>query len=315
MGSLGGRDWWMLKLGGNADVTPPTAMAGMDQTVRTGTMVTLDGSASFDDNTDSMDLGYFWTFVSTPTGSAATLTNPNTPTPSFLVDLPGTYEVQLVVTDEAGLNSAPARVICSSANLAPTAVARVNFNFVILGDTAHLDGSASTDPDVDPLSYSWSITAKPSGSGAILVGATEAFASLAPDKEGLYEATLVVSDFIGPSAPSSVQFTAISVLHSIELQIVRADTLVANLTPWQVTTRGNQTALGNFLTQAIAALRIGDRMTAVAKLQNALERTDGCALRGSPDGSGPGRDWIVDYALQIEAYSLLSAALSALTIP
>ena len=42
-------------------------------------------------------------------------------------------------------------------------------------------------------------------------------------------------------------------------------------------------------------------------------RTDGCVLRGDPDGNGPGRDWITDCTAQTEAYNLLTDALDALT--
>ena len=83
-----------------------------------------------------------------------------------------------------------------------------------------------------------------------------------------------------------------------------------------MTNGGNQNALGNFLTQAIFAIQNGDIAQAISKLEQALERTDGCVLRGSADGNGPGRDWITDdpdCSAQIAAYNEISAAIVALS--
>ena len=49
------------------------------------------------------------------------------------------------------------------------------------------------------------------------------------------------------------------------------------------------------------------------KLQKSIDRTDGCALRGTPDGDGDRRDWITDCAAQTPVYGLLTTALGALT--
>jgi len=292
---------------------PPTALAGLDQNVRVGQTVHFDGSGSFDDNTESTALDYSWSIISRPSGSTATLTGADTATPSFVVDVAGTYDVQLVVTDEAGLSSTPDHVICSSANLAPTSVATVDFSLVIIGKTAHLDGSTSHDPELDQLSYSWTITAKPLGSVATLVNSATATPTLTPDVAGVYQVTLVVSDFIGPGTPASVQITATTVAGFAELQIVHASGIISGLTSSQITTKGNQTALLNFLSQAVVALQEADVATAIDKLQKSIARTDGCVLRGSPDGSAAGRDWITECAAQIDVYSLLNAALDALT--
>jgi hypothetical protein len=80
-----------------------------------------------------------------------------------------------------------------------------------------------------------------------------------------------------------------------------------------VTTRGNRQALQNFLTQVIAALQGGDIEEARTKLTQAIERTDGCIVRGSIDQNGSGRDWVIDCAAQTQLHQLLSAALEALT--
>ena len=85
----------------------PTAYAGIDQTVALGETVILDGSGSSDDSTPSSELQYDWSFADLPPGSAATLSNANTSTPTFVADVVGTYTVQLGVTDSSGLSSGP----------------------------------------------------------------------------------------------------------------------------------------------------------------------------------------------------------------
>ncbi|WP_233353987.1 YVTN family beta-propeller repeat protein, partial [Algimonas arctica] len=122
----------------------PTAAAGLDQAIRAGDTVSLDGSASFDDNTESVDLGYSWSFASQPAGSTTTLTDAMTATPSFTADLAGTYDIALIVTDEGGLDSDADSVSVSSDNLAPTAIAGEG-QLVILGSNVYLDGSGSND--------------------------------------------------------------------------------------------------------------------------------------------------------------------------
>lgn len=83
--------------------TAPTANAGAAQSIHAGQTVLLDGRLSTDDNTDPASLGYAWSFFAKPVGSAATMINATTSQPSFVADKPGTYEVNLVVTDEGGL--------------------------------------------------------------------------------------------------------------------------------------------------------------------------------------------------------------------
>lgn len=306
---------WMATLPHVANM-PPTAVAGFDQNLRVGTTVNLDGRASFDDNTASATLLYSWSFASRPAGSTATLSNATTATPSFVADVAGSYDVQLVVRDQEGLSNAPDHVIISSANLPPTAVATVDFSIVIIGTTAHLSGSASTDPEMNPLTYSWTITAKPSGSTATLVNATTATPSLTPDLEGVYKVTLVVSDFIGPGTPATIQLTATTAVGFAEFQIATASRLISGLVKSQFANPGNQNGILEFLTQALQRLQDGKTAEAIVWLQRSIERSDGCVLRGSPDPLGhvpPAPDWITDCAAQTQVYVLLKNALDALT--
>ncbi|HWY25579.1 MAG TPA: M36 family metallopeptidase, partial [Nevskia sp.] len=83
----------------------PTANAGAEQTVQSGSAVTLDGTASTDPNGSA--LNYSWSQVS---GPKATLTGATSAKPGFSAFYAGTYVFQLVVTDQLGQTSAPATV-------------------------------------------------------------------------------------------------------------------------------------------------------------------------------------------------------------
>ena len=101
----------------------------------------------------------------------------------------------------------------------------------------------------------------------------------------------------------------------------------------QVTTTGNQLAFANFLIQAMGEIQQANNFNsfstettlstfstqqnafgeAVQKIEMAIERTDGCALRGSPDGHGKGMDWITDCASQTIIYFPLMNVLNELS--
>ena len=181
-----------------------------------------------------------------------------------------------------------------------------------VGRQVTLNGSASYDPDSDPLSFSWTLAA-PDGSRAALSSETTAHPTFIPDVPGTYTATLTVSDPFGGASADGVVVMAITAEQFAAERIANALDTVGNLLPQQLAARGHRQALQNFLTQAIAALQAGDIEEARSKLGQAVERADGCALRGGPDGNGPGRDWVTDCAAQATPHEQLTAAQAALT--
>jgi len=108
----------------------PVADAGPDQSVNTGSMVQLDGSASSDPDGDSIT--YSWAFVSKPTDSTASLNDETSDMPTFVADLDGTYEVQLTVSD--GELSSTDRVVVTAATAAePTTVSVASITYAAEG--------------------------------------------------------------------------------------------------------------------------------------------------------------------------------------
>ncbi len=96
----------------------PVANAGASVSALVFSSVTFDGTGSFDANGDS--LTYSWTLVSAPEGSRAVILDPTTARPGIVPDLPGTFVVQLIVSD--GLLPSEASTVQVQATSSATAV-------------------------------------------------------------------------------------------------------------------------------------------------------------------------------------------------
>jgi glucose/arabinose dehydrogenase/PKD repeat protein len=90
------------------------------------------------------------------------------------------------------------RIEYSAANQPPTAVAEANRTYGPTPLTVNFDGSGSTDPDGDALSYEWDFTSDGT------TDATGATASHTYETSGSYTATLTVADGRGGQASDTV---------------------------------------------------------------------------------------------------------------
>ncbi|MGZ4946331.1 MAG: outer membrane protein assembly factor BamB family protein [Halobacteriota archaeon] len=185
---------------------PPTADAGSDQSIHVGTLVTLDGSNSKD--IDGTVASYAWTLVSSPEGSNPALSDPTAAKPTFTPDKLGSYTFALKVTDDKGVESTnTAQVTITATNDPPTANAGPD-QTVKVKTGVTLDGRQSTDPNSDPITYTWTLVSKPHKSAAQLSGGTTAQPAFTPDKTGAYTFKLVVTDKYGAQSSDTVVVTA-----------------------------------------------------------------------------------------------------------
>lgn len=160
----------------------PEANAGNDQTGSEGTGITLDGTASSDP--DGNPITYVWSVMST-TGPSVTLDDPTLAAPSFTAPAVGpegaSITLRLVVTDSEGASDDDEVVVnITNVNQPPVAdiedVADSNAR-----SNVSLDGTGSSDPDGDSLSFAWSQT---SGTQVALTGgSTSTPAFVAPDTD------------------------------------------------------------------------------------------------------------------------------------
>jgi len=198
--------------------------------VLVSTSVQLDGSASRDADGDA--ILYRWSLTAVPHGSTARLSDPSAVKPTFQVDLPGTYVAQLIVNDGT-VDSLPATVRITTGNSRPVADAGPD-QTVFVGNTVHLDGSASRDADGDALSYRWSLTTVPVGSRATLSDPTAVQPSFVADLPSTYVAQLIVNDGALDSLPDTARITTANrppVLAPIgNRSVVLGNTLVLQLT-------------------------------------------------------------------------------------
>ncbi len=197
------------KAGNGGTNTPPVAKAGAEQTVPGGTTVTLDASASSDPDGDVLSFGWAQTggpsvALSATAGAKVTFTAPSVATPTTLVFVvavsdgkASTSASTSVTVQPAGSNRPPVAAI-----LAPSQVAG--------GAMVTLDGSTSSDPDGDSLTFAWSQTSGPSVTLANATQAVASFVAPAVSANTVLGFKLDVSDGRGGTNSATVSVTVVN---------------------------------------------------------------------------------------------------------
>jgi PKD repeat protein len=190
--------------------TVPVANAGADITTAVGTLVSLDGSTSYDPM--GRTLTYAWTVVDKPTSSTvSTLTGADAANASFTPDLKGVYVLNLVVDNGISRSASDAVTVTAVGDdNAPVANAGSDQTEAEDCTTLTLDCSGSADPDGDTLQYLWEVQSKPSGSSvgnATFSDRTAARPTFYADVAGDYVLSCAVSDGSTWSTPDTVALT------------------------------------------------------------------------------------------------------------
>ncbi len=187
--------------------TSPVANAGSDKTVNEGLTVVLNGTASSDP--DGNSLTYSWLQTS---GASVSLSDDNTALPSFLApEVPvagSTLAFSLTVNDGiGGSNSDIVIVTIQNVNKSPVANAGPD-QTVDERQTVNLNGVASSDPDLDIMTYSWNQTAGPTVTLSEATTSMPFFAAPQVTTDGTtFTFSLSVDDGKGGSSSDTVTIT------------------------------------------------------------------------------------------------------------
>jgi hypothetical protein len=186
---------------------PPVADAGVNQTVTLPfTDITLDGSGSYDE--DGSITTYSWVQVSGNGG--VTIQGSSQVQPGIYGLTPGTYVFQLTVTDNYGATgSATVTITVDAATVqAPVANAGADTTIALPANSVVLNGSGSTDPAGEALTYQWT---EVSGPGTATFGSSENVTTTASQLQaGLYVFQLNVTNTSGLSNTATVQVRVIN---------------------------------------------------------------------------------------------------------
>ena len=181
-----------------------------------GDKVLIDGSKSCPGPGSQQIDEYQWLFVSKPNGSNSVLDIPahDPSKPSFTVDRPGIYTIQLIVNDGIKDSFAQRANLPTVEYDAPIARIKVLSSQPEVGSIINLDGSLSVYSKFSTgiKAYTWEIINKPTNSQTLLEykNNDKVKPYFTPDKPGQYEIQLSVDDGIQISPPTTVKIQTVN---------------------------------------------------------------------------------------------------------
>lgn len=185
---------------------PVISVAPISPTATSGTQLVLDAGGSTDP--EGKALTYSWVLKLRPDNSLAVITNPSSAVASLTPDKPGIYVLTVTVTDGDGQSATKEMTITVSIPGSPPLANAGPSGTVAVSRRVTLDGSKSSDPDGDKLTYKWTFKSKPTSSVATIINADKAVAEFTADLLGAYVLTLTVSDNNWPAVSADAIITA-----------------------------------------------------------------------------------------------------------
>lgn len=154
--------------------------------------IAMDASLSLDVDLDP--LTYAWSVINQPVFSTALFGDPSAEVTTLSANLPGAYEVRLVVNDGIVDSDPVTMLVTVDENLNPIAAVSPSESSGVAGIPIHLDGSLSFDPEGEELGFQWSIILQPAGSSFEIDDATAPVTTWTADTAGSYRVQLIVDD-------------------------------------------------------------------------------------------------------------------------
>lgn len=173
-------------------------------TTSVGYDVVVDAGSSTDPDGDTLQTS--WKLLAKPAASAVVLPASTATRVQISPDVLGDYTVRATVVDPSGASSLRTVIVRANnrrplaaiaTNATPQAQASAPDLMVPPGTELTLRADASSDADGDPLTYTWTLESKPSGSAAVLSSTSAANPRFVADLAGSYAFALRVTDSVG----------------------------------------------------------------------------------------------------------------------
>jgi PKD repeat protein len=164
---------------------PPVVTASDDATVTYGDPVTVSATAT-DPDGDPI-VAYAWNIEARPDGSVVELDDPASASQTLVPDVPGTYVLSVVASDDLDESLPDSVNVLVVENLPPTAVASAEPTSGVAPLLVQFDGAGSSDPEGEALTYVWDF-------GDLSPRSSEVAPSHTYTDAGEYVAVLTVTD-------------------------------------------------------------------------------------------------------------------------
>ena len=184
----------------------PTATRITEGAIVVGQSVVFQGDGGGD-----IDEYYRWSIFSDPNGNPSGGIQPQKQI-TFTPGSAGSWTIRLVLYN--GVASEPADITFDvqpqPVNLPPTARLTADPIAAVVGETITLDGSGSSDPENDPLTYQWSLVNPPPGATPFPAATTQKVRTYIPIVPGDYRFRLAVKDELHVASDPAEQLVTVS---------------------------------------------------------------------------------------------------------